>query len=199
MKQLSLLVSIWSLSFIMAAPPNDPLDKPRVWDFLISNPFDSALWTMYLDKPWVSWSVSDYNYQSKLQAVVVRLSEKRDQERPTKLTESEETFWGLEENEERDLKSSQQAFIESQRLQEFEYEKAFRSYLKESEALTRDLEDNIRHNFFLIEDILHREFEHLKMPYKSYLESHPDGKFDKAEWIEEQKQILRKYRAKRKK
>ena len=199
MKKLVVLISTCSLLSVMAAPPQDPLKKPKVWEALISNPFDSALWTMYLGKPWISWSVADFNHQNILQAKVVQLSEEKDQNRPTKLTEPEEKFWEVEKEEKQDLKVSQQEFLESQKLEEFEYERAFRSYLKEADALTDDLEQNIKHNFFLIEDIYHREFDHLKIPYKSYLESHPDGKYDKAQWIEEQKRILHEQRAKQKK
>ena len=61
----------------MGTPPKDPRHKPKVWKALISNPFDSALWSMYMGKPWISWSVADYNYQDVLQAKIVELSEKR--------------------------------------------------------------------------------------------------------------------------
>ena len=196
MKTISLLMCSFSLLLVSAEPNKDPLGKPKVWKALISDPFDSALWVIYLDKPWISWSPYDYSYQRDLQNAVVQLSEQEDQHITTQLTQKQDEFWTVEKEDNQDFQISQKAFEESQKLEIVEYEKSFKIYLRETKALTEKLEKNISYNFFLIEDIYQREFRKVKIPYKSYLETHPDGKFDKVQWIKNKKQMLQKYRTK---
>lgn len=89
------------------------------------------------------------------------------------------------------------AFLISEKTKQEEEERAkilsnYRteeSYVAKSPYLQR-LMSNINRNFMLIEDFFDEEFDNHGESYEFYEDKHPDGKFNKITWIEQNEKKL---------
>ncbi len=175
----------------------DPLKKPAIWKRLILEPYDSATWVSYIEKPWVTLNVKERNFVKKIQHYIVQLKKEKSPEiDPFENNKKQNELWEVDTSEKKYLEHTEKKFWESQKLQSFEYEQVFKQYLLKGHDITKKLETNINSNFFLIEDIYRTEFKKLDITYMSYLETYPNADFDKGEWVENKKAELLEYRKK---
>ena len=160
----------FSLNYSVSAQDaelNDPLKKPEIWAKLKTSPADAKLWEAYTGKKW-----EDMNKSEQERVAIWRqdLMLRGIMEHEIVIT-SDEKMVTEDERAIDDIKSS-------------ELKNAEMLIMQEQEEIT-ELKSNISENFVILEDLYKDLFAEFGMEYKTYAETHPDGKFPLTQWIHE--------------
>jgi hypothetical protein len=170
-KKLWLLAALLSLApqlfgqVTANAKVQDPLSKPQIWKTLLERPEDDALWSSYLGED--LFSLDKARYQQY-------------------------TAWKAQLIEEKKLEEEKKELELVKKRQEYMEKRSGRNY---SERDYQELLQNVFKNFSIIEQYFADQFKLHGQQYTWYQQVHPDEKYSKTKWVEEQEQkltILRK-------
>ncbi len=170
-------------AFSQDEQPNDPLNKPAIWEQVAAAPNQQSLWVQYFEKPWISLTVVE---KERISLWRKQLNRKNYEQEIRQTAQNSEKLWNnmmsdTENNEEIRTK------IEVEKAQ---FHKMLTNHVMPENELIADLKKNVEANFILLEDIYKVEFAELGATYTEYATEHPNGKYSKILWIEHQTRKL---------
>ncbi|WP_157637851.1 hypothetical protein [Flexithrix dorotheae] len=139
---------------------NDPLSKPEIWSKLEENPYSDDLWSKYFGMDLFTLSKEDYINYNTWKAKLVAVKNAKNEERELELMKKREEYIAKRYN---------------RKLNESDFE---------------ELSQNVHKNFDIIEQYFSEQYELYGEKYKTYEETHPDKKYNKMKWVEENEEAL---------
>lgn len=167
-----------TLSFSVEAQDfqEDPLNHPQIWERLLDAPSDFTIWNEYMGKEW--------GEMSQLEKTEVIAWRKHLLAGKT-FSPKHHQVQGLPEHHIEEVEAISEKVIKVQQLNVSEI-RALEAIMLDEEQEMGQLTTNISSNFIVIEDLYTEIYQELGKTYVFYNETHPDGKYSKTSWVEEQ-------------
>jgi len=147
------------LTFIatsLFAQTEDPLSKPKVWAALKKNPNSDQMWMRYFEKDLFDLNKEEYEKYKNWKNELLVEYKKIQEEKEITAQKRRDAYF---------------AQRYGKATGELDYE---------------ELVQNVYKNFPMIEQYFTEQFKRYGEKYEPYAEKHPDGKFNKTKWVEEQ-------------
>jgi len=207
-RYISLLKAFCSVIFVCLLSQNlyaqeeaidDPLNNPAIWQKLLQDHKNKALWEEYVGMKWSQLSDGQrrdvLKWQNYISIEIIAQREAVFDMNETEQTGQENTninseeFWKKETNEEQDREIRE--LQEQREMEKNIYLTKMEEALVAEPTILVELKDNIDANFLIIEDILWEEYEDLGAEYRFYEDVHPDGEYNKERWVDDRSKELR--------
>lgn len=153
---------------------NDPLNKPELWEKILSTPKDMRLWAAYVGKDLNSLNEEDekqiVTWCSNMKLPVTDLNTIANME-----------VWN-------EVADEHQYTHDAKIKMDLEYKvfhKLVQDQILQESPVIQDLQSNIEANFIIIEDMLRLEFEEFGTDFIDYYTAHPSDNYPKDKWLQE--------------
>lgn len=167
---------------------NDPLKKPIIWEKITKDYQNISLWEEYFETKWDELDIDIQKQIMKWQNILA--IEMIAKEEAIFDMKAEEVSWDIPEsnitasNQENELKQEQL------RVEVIKYNHQIDEIIQQQTSELAFLQQNVKENFLIIEDILFEEFLNYGSEYYYYDEIHPDRKYSIETWVEEKTKEL---------
>lgn len=179
------LVFITFFTYAQNEVPNDPFNKPNIWEKVVDTPNEKSLWVQYFGKPWIALSVVERERVSLWRKQLNSKNYEKELRGDVYASRSEDIWKDAlhdsENNEEMHAK------VEVEKAQ---FHQMLTTHVMPENELLSELKQNVEANFIILEDIYKAEFSELGADYTAYETEHPDGKYSKILWVEHQTRKL---------
>ena len=178
---------------------NDPMRMPDLWEQLVGNPVDSALWVEYYGKNWAEMTLDDrekittWKQQLMLNALATNEAVVGFVIKPEYMNSDffidDIAFAEIMSK----LKNPAKKTPQGRPITVTKAELAgIEAVILSENSTIAELKRNIRANFAVIEDHYAQIFKEFGINYEYYATKHPKGGYSEVKWVEEKDAELRK-------
>ncbi len=173
---------------------HDPLKNPSVWEKIIEDHKNKALWGEYFGKKWSELTDEQCNQVYKWQNIIaIEIIAQREavfemgvEEEQQEAQPEDSGFWEVQQDNRTEKLPDDDPVVQ----QNIFFQQMEEMFMQEPTILA-ELKGNITANFDIIEDVMMEEYMDLGADYVYYSTVHPDGKYNQELWVHERTEELK--------